>query len=114
MEETQTIQISDSDVDRIAAAVARSVSGDTAALASGLERVESTIYAAADTLGADVAALRSDPSVSQIVSVSGEQWQHVTDSLNLNSALSMFTLALVAVIVGMRFFSEFSRGFRRA
>lgn len=56
---------------------------------------------------------------TQTVLVDSEQWQGVLDhmqferdSLSLQNALLLFSLMLMAALIGMRFFSEFSRGFR--
>lgn len=114
VEENQNQTISDADVERIAASVARSLSGSSDVVVSRIDGLESSLVAAVDSINSNVSSVRSDPSVSQAVTLSDEQWGYVHDSLAFHSAFSFFTLALVAVIVGMRFFSEFSRGFKRA
>lgn len=55
----------------------------------------------------------------QTVLVDSEQWQGVLDhmqfereTLALQNAVLLFSLMLIAAVIGMRFFSEFSRGFR--
>lgn len=67
---------------------------------------------------ASVAESRS--GVVQNVSLSDEQWSVIQsyfsfsqEALTLQNALLLFTLLFSAALLGMRFFSEFTRGFRR-
>lgn len=61
----------------------------------------------------------SNAGTVETVRVDAEQWQELNDSLQyqhdsmqLQSSFMLFVLMLLAAVIGMRFFSEFAKGFR--
>lgn len=118
--------LSESDVQAIRDVVESVVGEQTTKLEGSLQDEVSTLDA---SLGATVSevvpvALKSanDEAIGtvQTVQLSSEQWEELkgnldmyAESLTLQNALLLFTLVFSCALVGMRFFSEFSRGFRR-
>lgn len=118
--------LSESDVQAIRDVVESVVGEQTTKLEGSLQDEVSTLDA---SLGATVSevvpvALKSANEEAsgtvQTVELSSEQWEELkgnldmyAESLTLQNALLLFTLVFSCALVGMRFFSEFSRGFRR-
>lgn len=112
--QTQTISISDDDVQRISESVATSCSASFSSVMSRLDGIDAQVVSSSESLSQSVASLRLSPDVAQTVSVSGSQWEFVHDSLAFQSSALLFVLALVGALVGVLVWREFSRGFRRA
>lgn len=118
--------LTESDVDQIRDVVESVVGESSAKLEGSFQDEVSTLDA---SIGATVSeiipvALKSANEEAsgtvQTVELSQEQWEELktnldmyTESLTLQNALLLFTLVFSCALVGMRFFSEFSRGFRR-
>lgn len=118
--------LTESDVDQIRDVVESVVGESSEKLQGSLQDEISTLDA---SIGATVSevipvALKSANDEAsgtvQTVELSSEQWEELrgymdmyAESLTLQNALLLFTLVFSCALVGMRFFSEFSRGFRR-
>lgn len=118
--------LTQSDVDQIRDVVESVVGESSQKLEGSLQDEISTLDAsigATVTEAIPVALKSANDEASgtvQTVELSSEQWEELrgymdmyAESLTLQNALLLFTLVFSCALVGMRFFSEFSRGFRR-
>lgn len=121
-----TAGLSESDVTMLGEVLESALGEQTQELKGAIEDEVSSLDASVGATVSEVvpvavkSALRDGSSTVQVVELSEEQWGEIhnymelqSQSITLQNALLLFTLVFSCALVGMRVFSEFSRGFRR-
>lgn len=113
--------LTDADIQRVQEIADAQTTDIQGAIEDGIGNVSANVSA---TIGEAVPlaienARSADAQEVQTVTLDTEQWQtlvdhnqYVHDSMAMQCTLIIFMLMIVAALVGMRFFSEFTRGFR--